>query len=180
MGPKRTRSSDAEDSQNWSEEQQCKKPISKRDSEASQFRGVTHHCRTQRFEVRFSLTASQHIRVQRGPLSNSLRLNIVLLPGIQAHIWEGKKQLYLGGYSSAPVAALAFDIASIRFRGAAANTNYHMSHYAPFIPELLQVFRVIPASIPILLSFFQGGLQESFAVMHSPPTLHPFLNAVPP
>eukprot|EP00889_Picochlorum_renovo_P005140 jgi/Picre1/32170/NNA_007516.t1 len=47
----------------------------------------------------------------------------------EAHLWENGKQLYLGGYDSAHLAALAFDIAAIRYRGEQAVTNYDQKWY---------------------------------------------------
>jgi AP2-like factor (euAP2 lineage) len=55
----------------------------------------------------------------------------------EAHLWEGGKQLYLGGYDSPQLAALAFDVAAVRFRGDRAETNYDHGWYAPFLRELL-------------------------------------------
>lgn len=63
---------------------------------ASQFRGVTHHCRTNRFE---------------------------------AHIWQDSKQIYLGGFYSEQQAALAYDLAAIRFRYDDAITNFNTDLY---------------------------------------------------
>jgi hypothetical protein len=54
----------------------------------------------------------------------------------EAHLWEGGRQLYLGGYDTPAIAALAFDIAAVRFRGARAETNFNMLWYAPFINSL--------------------------------------------
>jgi len=63
---------------------------------ASQFRGVTHHCRTNRFE---------------------------------AHIWQDSKQIYLGGFYTEQQAALAYDLAAIRFRCDDAITNFNTDLY---------------------------------------------------
>lgn len=63
---------------------------------ASQYRGVTHHCRTNRFE---------------------------------AHIWQENKQIYLGGFYTEQQAALAYDLAAIRFRSDDAITNFNTDLY---------------------------------------------------
>ncbi|KAG7673835.1 hypothetical protein Ndes2526B_g02690 [Nannochloris sp. 'desiccata'] len=68
-----------------------------------QYRGVTHHIRTNRFE---------------------------------AHLWENGKQLYLGGYDSPQLAALAFDVAAVRYRGNRAETNFSHLWYLPFTQKL--------------------------------------------
>jgi hypothetical protein len=76
----------------------------------SRFRGVTHHCRTGRFE---------------------------------AHIWEGGKQVYLGGFDEEPQAALAYDIAAIKYRGYTAETNYDMSEHAKPLDGNSNIFMCI-------------------------------------
>jgi hypothetical protein len=68
-----------------------------------QYRGVTHHIRTSRFE---------------------------------AHLWENGKQLYLGGYNTPQEAALAFDLAAVRYRGSRAETNFSHLWYVPFTQKL--------------------------------------------
>jgi hypothetical protein len=80
----------------------------------SRFRGVTHHCRTQRWE---------------------------------AHIWEAGKQIYLGGFDAEEQAALAYDLAALKFRGADATTNFDVSNYGQ---ELAQFDQARPSlSSPI-------------------------------
>ncbi|KAL0023708.1 hypothetical protein WJX79_005686 [Trebouxia sp. C0005] len=73
-----------------------KHAVARRPGSSSRFRGVTHHCRTGRWE---------------------------------AHIWEDGKQVYLGGFDNEEQAALAYDIAAIKFRAHDANTNYNISNY---------------------------------------------------
>ena len=66
----------------------------------SRFRGVTHHCRTGRFE---------------------------------AHIWQGGKQVYLGGFDQEQQAALAYDMAAMKYRGLEIETNYEKSEHLALI-----------------------------------------------
>ena len=54
----------------------------------------------------------------------------------EAHLWENGKQLYLGGYDSPQLAALAFDLAAIRYRGIDAATNYDPKWYQGVLGEL--------------------------------------------
>lgn len=47
----------------------------------------------------------------------------------EAHIWQEGKQIYLGGFDAEEQAALAYDLAALKFRGADAQTNYDKSTY---------------------------------------------------
>jgi hypothetical protein len=62
----------------------------------------------------------------------------------EAHLWENGKQLYLGGYDSSQLAALAFDIAAIRYRGSDAATNYDPKWYKGLQEE---IFKYTPEAI---------------------------------
>ncbi|KDD73610.1 hypothetical protein H632_c2006p0, partial [Helicosporidium sp. ATCC 50920] len=55
----------------------------------------------------------------------------------EAHIWEGQpgRQIYLGGFGTATEAALAFDILALRL--GRRETNFHASHYAPYLESLM-------------------------------------------
>lgn len=62
----------------------------------------------------------------------------------EAHLWENGKQLYLGGYDTSQQAALAFDIAAIRYRGNDATTNYDHRWYKGLHE---QIFKYSPEAI---------------------------------
>lgn len=47
--------------------------------------------------------------------------------------------MYLGGYETAELAALAFDIAVVRFRGRSAQTNYNIAYYEAVLEDLDKV-----------------------------------------
>ncbi|XP_064935919.1 APETALA2-like protein 1 isoform X1 [Musa acuminata AAA Group] len=47
----------------------------------------------------------------------------------ESHIWDCGKQVYLGGFNTAHVAARAYDRAAIKFRGIDADINFNLSDY---------------------------------------------------
>lgn len=57
---------------------------------------------------------------------------------MQAHIWEGQpgRQIYLGGFSTAAEAALAFDIVAVRL--GRQETNFHPSYYEPWLELIME------------------------------------------
>ncbi|CAK0755336.1 hypothetical protein CVIRNUC_002367 [Coccomyxa viridis] len=91
----------------------------------SRFRGVTHHCRTGRFE---------------------------------AHIWQEGKQIYLGGFDAEEQAALAYDLAALKFRGLDAQTNYDKSTYEQ---EMLQFNEVTKEEVVQTLRRQSKGFQKT-------------------
>jgi hypothetical protein len=66
----------------------------------------------------------------------------------EAHIWQEGKQIYLGGFDAEEQAALAYDLAALKFRGIDAQTNYDKSTYEQ---EMLQFNEVSghPSGLPI-------------------------------
>lgn len=76
-------------------------------------RGIAEGIRGQRGGAEVYRGVTHHIRTNR----------------FEAHLWENGKQLYLGGYDTPQLAALAFDIAALRFRGTEAATNYNARWY---------------------------------------------------
>jgi hypothetical protein len=47
----------------------------------------------------------------------------------EAHIWQDGKQIYLGGFDEEEQAALAYDLAALKFRGPEAHINFDISNY---------------------------------------------------
>jgi hypothetical protein len=56
----------------------------------------------------------------------------------EAHLWENGKQIYLGGYDTSEMAALAFDLAAMRYRGRATALNYDFGWYEHMYEELMR------------------------------------------
>ena len=56
----------------------------------------------------------------------------------EAHLWENGKQVYLGGYDSSDMAALAFDLAALRYRGKDTALNYDFRWYEHMYEELMK------------------------------------------
>lgn len=52
----------------------------------------------------------------------------------EAHMWQSK-QVYLGGFYVEEMAALAYDLAAIRFRGQDATTNFPQDHFTQELAE---------------------------------------------
>ncbi|EFN53582.1 hypothetical protein CHLNCDRAFT_53763 [Chlorella variabilis] len=94
----------------------------------SSFRGVAVHPRT----GRQALGQAPHPCLCPPPLSlppcrapTSLRWAC----RVEAHVWVAGRQLYGSGFYSQEVAALAYDLLSVRVRGAEAATNFPLELY---------------------------------------------------
>lgn len=48
----------------------------------------------------------------------------------ESHIWDGGRQIYLGGFYNEDQAALAYDLAAVKFRGEDANLNFPRGLYS--------------------------------------------------
>jgi hypothetical protein len=130
----------------------------------ARFRGVTKHKRTQRFEVRTLTTPPRALPIaaarrrprasfsprnlahpRRNFRSPAFELSSALPPAAvarlraQAHIWQAKKQIYLGGFASEVLAARSHDLMALRCRGSAAAAdvlNFPPAAYAALAPLL--------------------------------------------
>lgn len=54
----------------------------------------------------------------------------------QAHIWDAKKQVYLGGFDSEVAAAKAHDVMAVKTRGPKTLINFKVAVYAELLPFL--------------------------------------------
>ncbi|XP_073038932.1 AP2-like ethylene-responsive transcription factor TOE3 isoform X3 [Primulina eburnea] len=54
----------------------------------------------------------------------------------ESHIWDCGKQVYLGGFDAAHVAARAYDRAAIKFRGAEADINFSIDDYEEDLKQM--------------------------------------------
>ncbi|XP_062230139.1 APETALA2-like protein 4 [Phragmites australis] len=54
----------------------------------------------------------------------------------ESHIWDCRKQVYLGGFDTAQAAARAYDQAAIKFRGVNADINFTLDDYKDEIKKM--------------------------------------------
>ncbi|CAL5227388.1 g10341 [Coccomyxa viridis] len=76
----------------------------------------------------------------------------------EAHIWQEGKQIYLGGFDAEEQAALAYDLAALKFRGTDAQTNYDKCTYEQ---EMLQFDEVTKEEVVQTLRRQSKGFQKT-------------------
>ncbi|XP_076952583.1 AP2-like ethylene-responsive transcription factor TOE3 [Bidens hawaiensis] len=54
----------------------------------------------------------------------------------ESHIWDCRKQVYLGGFDTAHAAARAYDRAAIKFRGVEADINFALEDYEDDLKQM--------------------------------------------
>ena len=59
----------------------------------------------------------------------------------EAHVWDGGKQVYLGGFDTEERAARAYDIVALKCRGRGTETNYPLSEYHEVLEKIEAVTR---------------------------------------
>ena len=89
----------------------------------------------------------------------------------EAHIWQEGKQIYLGGFDAEEQAALAYDLAALKFRGLDAQTNYDKSTYEQ---EMLQ-FNEVHTLVTTLEQVGLGALAGTATTMPKAADPLPFL-----
>ncbi len=75
----------------------------------------------------------------------------------EAHIWQEGKQIYLGGFDAEEQAALAYDLAALKFRGPDAHINFDISNYEQ---ELLHFNDVSTSSLSQAFLFCKPASYE--------------------
>ncbi|KAJ8460417.1 hypothetical protein OPV22_033343 [Ensete ventricosum] len=82
----------------------------------------------------------------------------------ESHIWDCRRQIYLGGFDTACAAARAYDRAAIKFRGVDADINFRLDDYEEDLQqmgnlnkeEFVQVLRRQGGSFPRGSSKYRG------------------------
>eukprot|EP00963_Diacronema_lutheri_P000633 scaffold37_cov346-Pavlova_lutheri.AAC.17 len=86
-----------------------------------------------------------NVKRLRGPAGNSSFKGVTQHRRTQrweAHIWENKKQLYLGAHDEETSAARAYDVMAIKLRGIReADTNFPIGNYACVMQQITAIDR---------------------------------------
>lgn len=86
-----------------------------------------------------------NVKRLRGPVGNSSFKGVTQHRRTrrwEAHIWENKKQLYLGAHDVETSAARAYDVMAIKLRGIReADTNFPIGNYASIMQQIVAIDR---------------------------------------
>lgn len=80
----------------------------------------------------------------------------------EAHIWQEGKQIYLGGFDAEEQAALAYDLAALKFRGPDAQINFDISNYEQELLHFNDVEPLLCARIACWTSLYLWQAFPSF------------------
>ncbi|GLJ47741.1 hypothetical protein SUGI_1008300 [Cryptomeria japonica] len=113
-------------------------------------------------------------KTRRGPRSRSSEYRGVTFyrrtGRWESHIWDCGKQVYLGGFDTAHIAARTYDRAAIKFRGPEADINFNLSDYEEDLKQMTNLTKEEFVKILRRQSngFPRGGSRYKSATLQKP------------